>query len=126
MNLLQNHNVKLESENYLLRREIKNLHRQLYPEYNPNHAPQNHQKQPFRPNPPIISKESTNQKTQQPNPQLLKPLYESSLDAVNHPVDQNVTTYKTPSGVIKEVNYDHRNGFDLIKPHLTPQKVISN
>lgn len=112
MSLLQNHNVKLESENYLLRREIKNLHRQLYQEYNPNQAPQNHQKQPFRPN--SISTESTNHKTQQPNNQLLKPLYESSNDAVDHPVDQYVTTYQTPSGVLKEVNYDHRNGFDLI------------
>ena len=124
MNLLQNHNVKLESENFLLRREIKNLHRQLYQQYNPNDAPLN---QPFRSN-PSISTESNNSNTQQPTHQSTKPIYDSSNDGVNHSVDQlnhtneNVTTYQTPSGVIKEVNYDHRNDFDLtsiIKSRLT-------
>ena len=122
MNLLQNHNVKLESENFLLRREIKNLHRQLYQEYNQNHAPQNHQ---FRPN--QISTDSTNQSTQQPLQPSTKPMYEPSNDAVNHRVDQaneNITTYQTPSGVIKEVNYDHRNGFNRTKPNWTSKKVI--
>ena len=106
MNFLQNHNIKLESENILLRREIENLHRQLYQnqqaQFRHNHT---HSMQGSHlPEQKLIS-----QKSRQSSDR-----YQHIDDAVNQPIDQmeqSVTSFQTPSGVIKEINYDHRNVF---------------
>ena len=114
MNFLQNHNVKLESENILLRREIENLHRQLY-----QNQHQSAQSAQFRQNQTHGMQEShlpeqkrnSNQTHQSSDP------YQHIDDAVNPPIDQmeqSVTSFQTPSGVIKEINYDHRKGFQTI------------
>ena len=65
MSYLQNHNLKLESENVLLRRQIGELHRQVQ-----FHQSQHHQ--------------------------------------------NTITTTTTPSGVTKEVNFEHRKANKLI------------
>ena len=111
MNFLQNHNVKLESENILLRREIENLHRQLY--QNQHQSPQ------FRQNHTHSMQEShlPEQKTNSHQTHQSSDPYQHIDDAVNHPIDlmeQRVTSFQTPSGVIKEINYDHRKGFQTI------------
>ena len=112
MNFLQNHNVKLESENILLRREIENLHRQLY--QNQQQSAINNQ---FRQNHTHSMQDShLPQKRNSQTNQSADP-YQHFDDAVNHPIDQldqSVTSFQTPSGVIKEINYDHRNDFQII------------
>ena len=111
MNFLQNHNVKLESENILLRREIENLHRQLYQNQ--------HQSAQFRQNQTHSMHEShlPEQKRNSHQTHQSSHPYQHIDDAVNHPIDQmeqSVTSFQTPSGVIKEINYDHRKGFQTI------------
>ena len=111
MNFLQNHNVKLESENILLRREIENLHRQLYQNQ--------HQSAQFRQNQTHSMQEShlPEQKRNSHQTHQSSDPYQHIDDAVNHQIDQmeqSVTSFQTPSGVIKEINYDHRKGFQTI------------
>ena len=110
MNFLQNHNVKLESENILLRREIENLHRQLY-----QNQQQSAINQQFRQNHTHSMQES--HLPEKRNSQTNQSADHYQQDAVNHPIDQleqSVTSFQTPSGVIKEINYDHRNDFQII------------
>ena len=111
VNFLQNHNVKLESENILLRREMENLHRQLYQNQHQSAQFRQNQTHGMQESHLPEQKRSSHQTHQSSDP------YQHIDDAVNHPIgqmEQTVTSFQTPSGVIKEINYDHRYGFQII------------
>ena len=123
MNFLQNHNVKLESENILLRREIENLHRQLY-----QNQQQSAINQQFRQNQTHSMQESHLPETRNSKTNQSADPYQHIDDAVNHPIDQleqSVTSFQTSSGVIKEITYDHRNDFQIITYEKRLKKLNS-
>ena len=110
VNFLQNHNAKLESENILLRREIENLHCQLRlrPDIWSGPGPGYHDQNQSQ---PAHSPHDQTHKIQEHHLSEQKPSKENSnQQSVNHMV-HSVASYQTPSGVIKEINYDHRNDF---------------
>ena len=117
MNFLQNHNAKLESENILLRREIENLHCQLRlrpdiwsgPGYHDRNSLQSHvsHNPAHRMEETPSAEQKTTQQNSQRDPQPINDTAEQTVDHFKH----NVASYQTPSGVIKEIDYDHRKNF---------------
>ena len=112
VNFLQNNNVKLESENILLRREIENLHRQLY------QIQQQQQSAQFRQNQTHIMQDSNSSKnTIQDDSQQETQRNSEPYQHIENTIDQSISigstnhmiqSYHTPSGVLKEINYDHK------------------